>query len=194
MNLKSRLAELLLQKSYVQGEVTLTSGRKSDYYFDCKQTALDAEGGYLLGQCLLEQLKPEVQGVGGMTLGADPLVSCVSVLSFCKGRSLPGFIVRKKAKGHGTNQYLEGLANFSPGARVAVLEDVVTTGGSLLTACRRISEAGLVIVQTLCVLDRNEGGKELLSQEGYTLQTLFTRKELLASQPSIEDFPQDSST
>lgn len=182
MNSKSRLAELLLQKSYVRGEVTLTSGQKSDYYFDCKQTALDAEGGYLLGKCLLQLLKPEIQGVGGMTLGADPLVSSVSVLSFEEGRSLPGFIVRKKAKGHGTNQYLEGLANFSEGARVAVLEDVVTTGGSLLTACRRTREAGLLISQIVCVLDREQGGKELLRGHGYNLEALFTKKELLAYQ------------
>ena len=186
MNDISRLAQLLLQKSYVRGEVTLTSGLKSDYYFDCKQTALDAEGGYLLGRCFLQLLKPEIQGVGGMTLGADPLVSCVSVLSFVEGRSLPGFIVRKKAKGHGTNQYLEGLANFSEGSRVAVLEDVVTTGGSLLTACRRTREAGLQIVQILCVLDREEGGTELLRQHGYNLEALFTKEELLSHQQSQE--------
>lgn len=178
MNLLHRASRLLLEKSYVQGDVVLTSGRRSDYYFDCKQTALDAEGGYLLARCFLEVLRPEVQGVGGMTLGADPLVSAVSILSYLDGRPLPGFIVRKTAKGHGTNRYLEGLKNFSPGTGVAVLEDVVTTGGSVLTACRRVQEAGLDVVQVLCVLDREEGGGEFLAQHGYALHTLFTKKDL----------------
>ncbi len=181
MKALQRAGQLLLEKSYIQRDVVLTSGRRSDYYFDCKQTALDAEGGCLLGRCFLEVLQPEVQGVGGMTLGADPLVCAVSVLSYLEERPLPAFIVRKKAKGHGTNQYLEGLNNFSSGVKVAVLEDVVTTGGSLLTACRRIQDAGLEIVQVLCVLDREEGGKELLAQHGYVLQALFTKQDLLAA-------------
>ncbi|MFW6179805.1 MAG: orotate phosphoribosyltransferase [Desulfohalobiaceae bacterium] len=178
---KHRLAKLLLEKSYLEGEVTLTSGRKSDYYFDCKQTALDAEGGYLLGKLLLQQLKPDVKGVGGMTLGADPLVSAVCVLSHLEGRNLPGFIVRKKPKKHGTQEYLEGLANFGPGCRVAVLEDVVTTGGSLLQACERVVAAGLHVVQVVCVLDREEGGRQELRSRGYQLECIFTRPELLQS-------------
>ncbi len=182
MNAFQKAARLLLEKSYVQGDVILTSGRHSDYYFDCKQTALDAEGGCALARCFLDVLKPEVQGVGGMTLGADPLVSAVSVLSCLKGRPLPAFIVRKTAKGHGTNQYLEGLKNFSPRSRVAVLEDVVTTGGSVLTACRRVHDAGLDVVQVICVLDREEGGADFLAHHGYRLQTLFTKKDLLTGE------------
>ena len=178
-NPKQRLAQLLLEKSYIEGEVTLTSGRKSDYYFDCKQTALHAEGGYLLGTLFLDLLPLDVQGVAGMTLGADPVVSAVSVLSHIQGRGLPACIVRKKAKGHGTNQFLEGMANFSDGMRVAVLEDVVTTGGSLLTACERVAAAGLEITGVYCVLDRLEGGRERLRDAGYSLTALFTRDELL---------------
>jgi len=176
-----RAGQLLLEKSYIQRDVLLTSGRRSDYYFDCKQTALDAEGGWLLGRCFLDELRPDVQGVGGMTLGADPLVSAVSVLSYIEGRPIPAFIVRKKAKGHGTNQYLEGLGNFPTGTKVAVLEDVVTTGGSLLTACRRVQDVGLEILQVLCVLDREEGGKELLAQQGFSLQALFTKHNLFTT-------------
>jgi orotate phosphoribosyltransferase len=178
--LKKRLAELLLEKSYIEGDFTLTSGQKSDYYFDCKQTALHPEGSYLIGQLFLEKLKGvEVQGVGGMTLGADPLVSAVTVLSHLAGRPLPGFIVRKQSKGHGTNKYLEGMANFRPGQRVALLEDVVTTGGTLIKACERVVAAGLEIATVICVLDREQGGKENLMQAGFILDAIFTRDALL---------------
>ncbi len=177
---RKRLARLLLEKSYVEGQVTLTSGRTSDYYFDCKQTALHPEGAYLLGTMFLDILADcDIAGVGGMTLGADPLVSAVTVLSHVRERPLPGFIVRKQPKGHGTNQYLEGLANFAPGAKVALLEDVVTTGGTLVKACDRVRDAGLDIVAVVCVLDREEGGRENLAKAGYDLRSIFTRSELL---------------
>lgn len=180
-DMKKRLARLLMTLSYREGEVTLTSGRKSDYYFDCKQTALHPEGSWLIGMCFLDLLKEyrEVRGVGGMTLGADPLVSSVTVLSHVEGQSLPGFIIRKKSKGHGTNQYLEGLQNFEPGMKVALLEDVVTTGGTLVTAAERVRDAGLEIAAVLTVLDREEGGRENLAQAGLELDAIFTRAQLL---------------
>ncbi|SKA74731.1 orotate phosphoribosyltransferase [Desulfobaculum bizertense] len=179
-DLRKRLARILLDKSYMEGEVTLTSGKKSDYYFDCKQTALHAEGSYLIGKLFLELLKDyDIDGVGGMTLGADPLVSSVTVTSFAEGRPLPGFIVRKKPKGHGTNQYLEGMANFEQGAKVVLLEDVVTTGGTLIKACERVRDAGLEIAGVVCVLDREEGGRENLKNAGLELTSIFTRRELL---------------
>lgn len=179
-DLRARLARLLLEKSYREGDFTLTSGKKSDYYFDCKQTALHPEGGWLIGKLFLEKLQGvDVHGVGGMTLGADPLVSAVSVLSYEEGSRLPAFIVRKKSKGHGTNQYLEGLSNFPEGARVAMLEDVVTTGGTLITACERVRDAGFEIASVLCVLDREEGGRDNLQKAGLPLTSLFTRGELV---------------
>lgn len=180
--LKTRLARLLYTRSYREGDFTLTSGRKSDYYFDCKQTALHPEGGYLIGRLFLEiirEKKMNVQGTGGMTLGADPLVSAVTVLSYLEKTPLPGFIIRKHSKGHGTNAYLEGMANFEPGFRVCLLEDVVTTGGTLLTACQRVKDAGLEIAGILCVLDREEGGRDNIEQAGYDLVSIFTRKELV---------------
>ena len=179
MDPRNRLARLLMEKSYREGEVTLTSGRKSDYYFDCKQTALHPEGSYLIGTLFLDLLKHgDFAGVGGMTLGADPLVSAVTVVSHLESHPLPGFIIRKQAKGHGTKQYLEGLANFEPGARVALLEDVVTTGGTLLTACERVEAAGLVVGGIYCVLDREEGGRENIQRAGYELGYIFTRASL----------------
>jgi len=174
------LARLLKEKSYREGDFTLTSGRKSDYYFDCKQTALHPQGAWLLGRLFLELLKDSaIKGVGGMTLGADPLVSAVTVVSYTEGRPLPGFIVRKQPKGHGTNQYLEGMANFAPGDKVVLLEDVVTTGGTLQKALERVRAEGLDVVGILCVLDREEGGRENLARAGYELTSIFTRSELL---------------
>ncbi len=178
--MKRRLARLLLEKSYIEGEVTLTSGRKSDYYFDCKQTALCPEGAYLIGELFLDMLPGDIAGVGGMTLGADPLVSAVTVVSHIKKRPLPGFIVRKQSKGHGTNQYLEGMANFAKGDKVALLEDVVTTGGTLAKTIERVQDAGLVVAGVYCVLDREEGGADNLRKLGFPLRAIFTRKELVA--------------
>jgi len=182
---KDRLAQIILEKSYKEGDFVLTSGRKSDYYFDCKPTALHPEGSYLIGNLFCGMLEGiDVQGVGGMTLGADPLVSAVTVVSHIKGRPLPGFIVRKQSKGHGTNQFLEGLANFAPGDKVAMLEDVVTTGGTLIKACERVKDAGLQIVAVLAVLDRQEGGRENLADAGYQLKSIFTRADLVKAKGS----------
>lgn len=179
---KKKLARLLLELSYREGDFTLTSGKKSEYYFDCKQTALHAEGSYLVGRLFVEMLKDfDCKGVGGMTLGADPLVSSTTVVSYLEGRPMPGFIIRKKSKGHGTNQYLEGLANFSAGDKVVLLEDVCTTGGTLITAAERVRDAGLEIVGVLAVLDREEGGRENLEKAGLKLSAIFTRQELLSA-------------
>ncbi len=177
---KEELAKILVEKSYKEGDFTLSSGKKSSYYFDCKQTALHPNGAYLLSELFLEAIMqyPEIKGVGGMTLGADPLVCSVVALSFVKGSPLPGFIVRKKPKGHGTDAYLEGLANFCTGDRIIMLEDVVTTGGTLLTACKRVQDAGLVVAGVICVLDREEGGRENLAKAGYGLKAIYTRSAL----------------
>ncbi|UTF49934.1 orotate phosphoribosyltransferase [Desulfomicrobium sp. ZS1] len=181
IDLKRRLARLLIEKSYLEGDFTLTSGKKSDYYFDCKHTALHPEGAWLIGKLFLDMIRAKggVTGVGGMTLGADPLVSSVTVVSHLEGYPLPGFIIRKQSKGHGTNQYLEGLKNFEPGQSVCLLEDVITTGGTLLTAVERVRDQGLNIACIMGVLDREQGGRENLEKAGFDLQTIFTRKELL---------------
>lgn len=177
---KKRLARLLLEKSYREGDFMLASGRRSDYYFDCRVTALSAEGSWLIGTLFNQLLSGlAIQGVGGMTLGADPLVSSVTVLSHTLGRPLNGLLVRKEAKGHGTAQFVEGLANFSTGDSVAMLEDVVTTGASLLKACDRVSVCGLRIAAVCAILDREEGGRQTLAEAGYNLLSLYTRPELL---------------
>ena len=181
LELKRRLARLLVEKSYREGDFVLASGRRSDYYFDCRVTALHAEGSWLIGTLFNHMLSEmDIKGVGGMTMGADPLVAATTVISHEQGRPLHGLLVRKEAKGHGTGQYVEGLGNFSTGDRVAMLEDVVTTGGSLLKACDRVRDAGLSIVAVCAILDREEGGREKLREAGYDLLALFTRAELVA--------------
>ncbi len=179
-DLKKRLARILIEKSYREGDFVLSSGRRSDYYFDCRVTALHPEGSWLIGSLFNKLLaEQDIKGVGGMTLGADPLVSATTVISHEIGRPLAGLLVRKEAKGHGTGQYVEGLGNFEQGDAVAMLEDVVTTGGSLLKACDRVKAAGLNIVAVCTILDRQEGGREMLQEAGYNLLALFTREELV---------------
>ncbi len=180
--MRTRLAALLVQKSYMEGSFVLTSGQTSEYYFDCKQTALHPEGAWLLGNLFLNMIAEHggIKGVAGMTLGADPLVSAVSVLSHVREMPLPACIVRKTSKGHGTNQYIEGRTNFLPGDRICMLEDVVTTGGSLITACQRVEDEGLQVAQVICVLDREQGGTKALAHAGYALQSIFTRESLLS--------------
>jgi len=183
MDNKQRLKEILLEKSYRKGEFTLTSGKTSDFYIDVKQTSLSAEGSYLCGKLILDLMlaaDTSIQAVGGMTLGADPLVSAVSVVSHLEGHPVPAFIVRKEAKGHGTENYIEGLSNMPAGCTVTLLEDVVTTGGTLIQVIKRVEDAGFVVGQVITVVERQEGGTEVLAEAGYKLEALFTREQLLS--------------
>ena len=179
---RSRLLEILKEKSYEKREVTLASGRKSDFYIDCKQTTLDAEGAYLTGKLMYEiidGLNDNIEGAGGLTLGADPIATAVSIASFLAGKPLPAFIIRKEPKGHGTGQWLEGTKNLKKGAKVVIVEDVVTTGGSSLKAVKRAEESGLVVELILSLVDRCEGGRENIEKEGYQLKSLFERAEIV---------------
>ncbi|WP_153307002.1 orotate phosphoribosyltransferase [Desulfonatronum thioautotrophicum] len=177
---RKQLAALLMSKSYLEKDVVLTSGKRSNYYFDCKQTALHPDGAFFIGSLFVQMLHDTpLQGVAGMTLGADPLVTATSLIARAEGLSWPAMIVRKESKGHGTDSYLEGLANFQPGDRVAVLEDVATTGGSALKACQRLQNAGFVVAQVCCILDREEGATEALAAERLPFTALYTRSQLL---------------
>jgi orotate phosphoribosyltransferase len=176
-----RLARILVARSYMEGSFTLASGRQSDYYFDCRQTSLHPEGAWLIGSLFNGLLREfPVAAVGGMTMGADPLISATSVISHTLGRPLPGLIVRKAAKNHGTSRMVEGLANVKTGDCVAMLADVVSTGGSVLVACTCVRDAGLTVGVVCCILDREEGGREKLLEAGFALRALFTRRELAA--------------
>lgn len=180
-----RLKKLVLEKSYRKGTFTLTSGKTSDFYIDGKQTTLSAEGAYLCGKLLLQlihQQDEEISAVGGMTLGADPIVTAVSIASYLENRPIPAFIVRKEAKGHGTGNYIEGLGNMTKGASVALVEDVVTTGGTLLKVIDRVEAAGFTVGLVVTIVERQEGGAEALEKAGYPLKSIFTREQLLSDE------------
>lgn len=176
---RARLLELLRALAYERREVTLVSGRKSDFYIDCKQAVLSAEGHFLVGSLfgrILHERAPEVEAVGGLTMGADPLASAVATVSYLSGRPLAAFYVRKEAKGHGTGQWIEGAKALRPGMPVAILEDVVTTGESAQKAVVRSREFGLNVALLLALVDREEGGREALEREA-PLVSLFRRRD-----------------
>jgi orotate phosphoribosyltransferase len=178
---RARLCEIIREKSWKEGEFTLTSGKKSSFYIDCKQTTLSAEGAYLCGRLMYKKIAASVSridAVGGMTLGADPLVTAVSIASFLEKKPVPAFIIRKEPKGHGTAAWLEGMSNIPDGGNVALVEDVVTTAGTLIKAIKRTEEAGYRVAMVLTVVDREEGGRELLEKEGYALEALLTKTEI----------------
>ena len=178
---RARLLELLTKLSYEQREVTLSSGLKSNFYIDCKQAVLGAEGHFLVGTLfcrLIEEHAPQVEAVGGLTMGADPLASAVSTMSYLGGRPLQAFYVRKEPKGHGTGQWLEGIKSLRPGMPVAILEDVVTTGGSAMKAIARAREFGLTVALIVGLVDREEGGREALEKEA-PLVTLYRRRDFV---------------
>ncbi len=161
---RDRLKELLKTRSLKMGDFLLASGRRSKYYFDSKLTTLTSEGAHATAACFLEVVREKgikAGAIGGMTLGADPIVSAVAALSHVEGPALDAFIVRKEPKGHGTMQWIEGPVK--PGQRVIMVDDVVTTGGSTLKAIEKAQEFGLEVVAVIALLDREEGGTEALS-------------------------------
>ncbi len=178
---RQKLKDIIREKSYEKRRVMLSSGIESDFYFDGKQTTLHSEGGYLTGKLFFEAIKDEegVEGVGGMTLGADPIATATSMVSYLEGKPVPAFIIRKEPKGHGTGAWLEGRKNFRPGARVVIVEDVVTSGGSSLKAIKRAEEEGLTVLGVVTLVDREEGGRENIEKAGYWLKAIFTKSEIV---------------
>ena len=177
-----RLRSLLAERSFRTGEFTLSSGRTSRYYVDCRTTTMHAEGQALLGQVGVDRLQeadlwPEL--IGGMTMGADPISYAVAGESWRRGLDpIHAFSVRKEAKGHGRGRRIEGC--FDEGSRVVIAEDVITTGGSAVDACRAVESAGGEIEAVLVLVDRQEGGRERLEDEGHRVLSLYTAGELEA--------------
>ncbi len=177
---RERLLELLRTRAFAEREVTLSSGLKSNFYIDCKQVSLDAEGALLIGElfhAVINEIAPHAVAVGGLTLGADPLATATSLVSFQQGRPRSAFIVRKEPKGHGTNQWIES-SSLPAGSEVVILEDVVTTGAATIKAIERARGAGLVVLHALALVDRLEGGREAVEVQA-PLATLFTRSNFL---------------
>jgi len=179
---RERLGHLLRTHSLMFGDFALASGRRSRFYFDSKRTTLTAEGAYLAASEILRTIRErsiEADAIGGMTLGADPLVCPVAALSHLAGRPLRAFIVRKEPKGHGTGQWIEGRRTIPDGSRVVVIEDVVTTGGSALKAIERCRAEALVPVACLALVDRREGGREAIEAQGVPLDAVFAREDFV---------------
>lgn len=175
--LRQKLLTLFAEVAYKEGDFTLSSGQKSSYYINGKQVTLHPWGGLAVGRLLLAQVPEEAIAVAGLTLGADPLVTATSVVAAYEGRSLTALIVRKEAKGHGTQAYIEG-PTLPPGSSVAVLEDVVTTGQSALKAVERLEAAGYKVTHILALVDRQQGGAELYQERGLTFHSLFTIQDM----------------
>ncbi|HXV77641.1 MAG TPA: orotate phosphoribosyltransferase [Candidatus Polarisedimenticolaceae bacterium] len=173
------MKELLRKHSLIFGDFTLSSGKKSRYYFDSKKTTLLAEGAYLAAVEVLELLRARAiraDAIGGLTLGADPIVCPVAALSQLDGRPLRAFIVRKEAKEHGTGRRIEG--SLEPGSRVVVVDDVVTTAASTLKAIEAVEAEGHTVVAVVCIVDREEGGTEKLA--GWPFYPIFKRSEIFS--------------
>lgn len=183
---RSALRDLLLKKSVLRGDFTLASGAKSDLYVDCRLTTLDALGGVLVGQVLLpvlreaeKQLGIKVNGIGGLTMGADPVALSIAIASHQADPStaVNAFSVRKAAKDHGRKKLVEG--NFKSGDIVAVVDDVITTGGSTLKAIDQIEAEGGKVALAIVLLDREEGGRANIEARGVPVFSAFTRKQLI---------------
>jgi orotate phosphoribosyltransferase len=182
MNERERLLELLTTKGFRRGTFTLTSGKTSDFFIDVKPAALSAEGHVLVGGLLLAAssgVPGGVEAVAGVELGGCPLASAVSIASFRSERPLDAVYVRKAAKGHGTKKQLEGADHLAKGARLVIVEDTVTTGGSTLRAVASIREAGFEVAGVLAVVDRSEGGAEAIREAGLYFDALFVRRDFM---------------
>jgi orotate phosphoribosyltransferase len=180
LNQRQELLAIIRAKSLRRGDFTLSSGKKSSYYLDCRLTTMDPKGALLIARLILQTIaeqKIEADAIGGLTLGADPVASAVSVISAMESTPLNAFVVRKEPKGHGTQRFIEGY-DGKPGARVIVVDDVCTSGGSILTACERAEAAGYQVVATFCVVDREEGGAEEIAKK-YPFYSLFKAKDVL---------------
>jgi orotate phosphoribosyltransferase len=186
---RARLLTLLTERSFARRKVTLASGRESDFFIDCKQTVLTAEGHSLVGGLLFEAVNKlasppslpagPLVAVAGVELGGCPLASAVALVSFQRKAPLDAVYVRKDAKDHGSKRLLEGDTRLSPGAQIAIVEDVVTTGGSTLKAAAKLKDAGYRVVGVAAVVDRLEGGREAIEAEGIPLISLYTRRDFI---------------
>ena len=177
---RARLLNLLTEKSYAKKKITLSSGRESDFYIDCKKTILSAEGHFLTGKLMFVGVREafsEAVGIGGLTMGADPIASAISLVSFLGGAPLHAFLVRKEPKGHGTGQWIEGLTPFAKDAPVVIVEDVVTTGASTIKAIERARAEGLKPIGAFTIVDRQEGGREAIEATGVPVKSLFARSD-----------------
>jgi orotate phosphoribosyltransferase len=175
---RNKLFALLKEKAFRRGRVVLASGRESDFYFDMKPAMLDPDGAALMSELILQQIQGvNVDCIGGLEMGAVPLIAPVAMLSPKFGRPLPGFFVRKAVKDHGTKKRVDGCD--IAGKTVVILEDVTTTGASAMDAVRAVTEAGANVALVISILDRGEGAADLYKAAGIPFKSLFTAEEFL---------------
>lgn len=177
---KDELRKLLTEKSFKYSEepiFSLASGRKSQFYIDCKMTTLFSKGQVLIGTIVYELMQNlNIRGIGGLTLGADPIAQATAMIAGQKGIDLVSFVIRKEAKKHGLMKWIEG--DVQSGDRVVIIDDVITTGGSAIQAIEKAEESGLDIVKVIVLVDREEGGRENINKKGYEVESIFTKSEL----------------
>jgi orotate phosphoribosyltransferase len=180
----ARAFSLIKERSFFRGKITLASGKESDFYFDMKPSMLHPEGAGLIAELILEKLSGvDVDYVGGVAVGAIPLISPVVMLSLARGCGIPGFFVRKDVKDHGTRRKIDGLGpgETLAGRKVVILEDVTTTGGSAMIAVQAATDAGADIAMVLSVVDRQDGAAEFYRSQGIRFEAVFTASEFLTS-------------
>jgi orotate phosphoribosyltransferase len=179
--MKKELIDLLCKRAFKYSEepvFRLVSGNMSNYYFNCKTVSLHPEGMYLIGNIIFDMIKESgIKGIGGLTLGADPIAVAVAYTSYLRKDPVEAFVIRKNAKSHGTMQWVEG--NVSAGDRVVILEDVITTGNSTIEAINKAKEAGLEIIRIIALVDRQEGGKKNIEDLGFRVDAIANLDEVM---------------
>lgn len=176
--IRQELFKLIKSDAYCQGRFKLSSGKMSDYYIDCRKVTLTSKGAYLAALLILETIKDKnIDAIGGPTIGADPIVGAVAVLSLLEYKKpLNAFLVRKSAKAHGLKRQIEG-PHLSRGSRVVVIDDVATTGASLIETVSHLRKKGIKIAMVIVLVDRDEGAREKLSKAGCKFISIFNIKE-----------------
>lgn len=175
--LRKQLLDLFCQLAYKEGDFVLSSGLRSSYYINGKEVTLNPHGALAIGRIVLSLLPLDTQAVAGLTLGADPIVTAVSVVSAYENRPIPALIIRKEAKGYGTRAYVEG-PSLPEGAKVVVLEDTVTTGQSAMKAVERLRAAGYTVEHVISLVDRQQGAAEFYQSVGLKFETVFKMSEI----------------
>ena len=176
---KEKLLDILKKEAFFREKITLSSGKQSDYYIDARRVTLSAAGAYFCGKVILDMVKGDTyEAIGGPTLGADPLVGAIAVLSYQANKPTKTFIIRKAPKAHGKQQQIEGPL-LSDGARVILIDDVATTGKAFLESLEVMKKNNIKAVKAICIVDRNEGAKEALAKEGCELVSIFKIEEFL---------------
>ena len=161
------------------GDFTLASGKQTDFYIDGKQTIMNPEAAWCLGTLMVGCIKPDVKAIGGLCMGAAPIVGAVSAVSYALNNPVEGFLVRKSLKSHGTQKLIEGREKLKDGTKVCIVEDTCTTGRSVLNAIQKVENEGLKVVQVITVVDRQEGAREVIEKAGYSFHALVLKEELV---------------